>query len=324
MKFNYALDLHPQVPSPASVGADVRDQIEMVRDTRFDAVVVGEHHATGENYLLNEAVLAYAAAEVDMHVMTGVILLPYHNPVRIAEYGATMDVLTDGKFILGVGQGYRPEEYRLFGVDRKTAPGRLTEGVEVIERLWQEDEVTYRGEYFDFESVTIEPKPVQDPRPSIHVAASNERSVRRAAEIGDAWFGAHAPLHLLSAFADAYYDEVGDDGVLGIHREVFVGETDAAAEAAMREPLERFYQKYVEWGQSDVFEHDTFEAEWENLKENRFIIGSPDTVAAEIERYRRELDLDYLTVKSQRSGLTVDDVRSSTELLDEAVIPRFT
>lgn len=97
-------------------------QTEMVRDGGFDSLFVGEHHATDDNYFLNEAVIAYLANHTgDMNIGTGMCLLPYHNPVRIAEFGATVDHLTDGRFRLGVVQGYRPEEYDVFGVNQENA-----------------------------------------------------------------------------------------------------------------------------------------------------------------------------------------------------------
>lgn len=87
-------------------------------------------------YLANKAVLALVAKYAgEMTVGTGMCLRPYHDPVRIAKFGATMDHLTGGNFILGVAQGYRQAEFDAFGVNRGDAPGRLVEGVEIVERL---------------------------------------------------------------------------------------------------------------------------------------------------------------------------------------------
>jgi alkanesulfonate monooxygenase SsuD/methylene tetrahydromethanopterin reductase-like flavin-dependent oxidoreductase (luciferase family) len=100
------------------------------------------------------------------------------------------------RFRLGVGLGYREAEYDAFGVDRADGPGRLVECVEIIERLWTEDAVSYEGEHFQLEDVTIRPKPVQNPRPPIWVGASNESSVRRGARIVDGFLGGHVPFDL--------------------------------------------------------------------------------------------------------------------------------
>lgn len=310
------------------IADEIREQVRLAREGGFDGVRTGEHHATDDGYLLNEAALAYAAALAgDMDVLTGLCLLPYHNPVRIAEYGATMDVLTGGGFRLGVGQGYRPEEYAVFGVDRRDAPGRLEEGVEVIRRLWTEDAVTFEGEHFQFEDVSINPKPLQEPRPPIIVGASNEGSVRRAARIADGWWGSHVPFDLIGEYVGAFRDERdragAGPGTVGLSREVFVAETDETAEAAVKEPLVGKYESYTDWGQSDVFEEDSFERAWEDLKEDRFIVGSPETVIGEIERYRDAYDIDFLSPRMQYPGMTFDDARRSVELFSEEVIPRF-
>ncbi|PSP76753.1 hypothetical protein BRC86_00300 [Halobacteriales archaeon QS_3_64_16] len=113
---------------------------ELARETGFDLLAVGEHYATdGHQYLLDEAVLAHLAEHVgDVDLAALLSLLPLHGPVRIAELGATMDVLIGGQFVLGAGPGYREAEYDAFGVTRAEAPGRLREGVEMVKRLWRE------------------------------------------------------------------------------------------------------------------------------------------------------------------------------------------
>jgi alkanesulfonate monooxygenase SsuD/methylene tetrahydromethanopterin reductase-like flavin-dependent oxidoreductase (luciferase family) len=180
------------------VGEELRRQVETAREGGLDGVGVSEHHVTDDHqYLLNEAVVAHLADAVgEMRLSTALCLLPYHNPVRIAEFDATVDVLTGWRFRLGVGLGYREAEYDAFGVDRADGPGRLVECVEIIERLWTEDAVSYEGEHFQLEDVTIRPKPVQDPRPPIWVGASNESSVRRGARIADGFLGGHVPFDL--------------------------------------------------------------------------------------------------------------------------------
>jgi alkanesulfonate monooxygenase SsuD/methylene tetrahydromethanopterin reductase-like flavin-dependent oxidoreductase (luciferase family) len=180
------------------VGEELRRQVETAREGGLDGVGVSEHNVTDDHqYLLNEAVVAHLADAVgEMRLSTALSLLPYHNPVRIAEFDATVEVLTGWRFRLGVGLGYREAEYDAFGVDRADGPGRLVEGVEIIERLWTEDAVSYEGEHFQLEDVTIRPKPVQDPRPPIWVGASNESSVRRGARIADGFLGGHVPFDL--------------------------------------------------------------------------------------------------------------------------------
>ena len=122
-----------------------------------------------------------------MWIGTNVTLLPLHNPIELAEVGAFMDVVTGGKFLLGVGLGYRPEEYEMYGVAMSERASRLAEGVEIVKRLWSEDRVTHRGRHWQFSDASIRPRPLQSPRPPIIIGAQVEAAIKRAATIGDGW-----------------------------------------------------------------------------------------------------------------------------------------
>lgn len=302
-------------------------QAELVRDGGFDFVRVAEHHATDDNYLLNETVAPYLARHTGGMSLKMMCLLPYHNPVRIAEFGATMDVLTGGRFGLTVAQGYRPEEFAIFDVaDRETAIGRLIEGVEIIKRLWTEDEVDFDGKHFQLDGVSINPKPVQNPRPPITAGASAESSIRRTAHIADGWSCSHVPFDAIADLLDAFRDEcetVGEERSLTLSREVYVAETTEQAEEIVREPLMRKYERYVEWGQDEAIPDDQFHSQWEELKEDRFIVGDPDEVITEIQRYRDAFNPDRFKVRTQFKGMALEDVHESQRLLCDEVLPAF-
>lgn len=329
MEFRYtAVTQYEPSRDLSGIAAELSTQVQLAREAGFAGVGVSEHHATEDQYLLNEAVLGHLAEHVgEMSLRTGICLLPYHNPVRIAELGATLDVLSGGNFQFGVGQGYRPKEFEIFGVNRASAVGRLEEGIEIIERLWTEDGVSYDGEQFSIEDVSINPKPVQEPRPGITMGASNESSVRRAARIADGWDAAHLPFDVLAEYVAAFRDERAKTdrgaGEIGIGREVYVAETAAEAERIVREPLMQKYDAYIDWGQSDVFEADDFDSPWDQLKSERFIVGSPDDVIEEIARYEEAFDPDSFGMRMQYLGMDFDDVHASIELLGEEVLPSF-
>ena len=95
-------------------------------------------------------------------------MLPLHNPVELAETGAFLDVITGGKFLFGVGLGYRPEEYQMFGVPMSERVGRFTEAVEIIRRLWSEDRVTHSGRHWQFSDVSHCTAPAAGAAPAHH------------------------------------------------------------------------------------------------------------------------------------------------------------
>jgi len=94
-----------------------------------------------------------------VNIVAGAFLLPLQNPVYVAELTATINVISDGRFHLACGLGYRQEESDVFGVEKSDRVGRLAEGIELIRRLWTEDGVTFDGDHFSVFDVSIKPKP---------------------------------------------------------------------------------------------------------------------------------------------------------------------
>jgi hypothetical protein len=118
-------------------------------------------------------------------VGTGVLLLPLHHPVEVAEQMATLDAFAEG-VVVGVGSGYRDIEFDAFGIDKRERIGRMVEGIEIMNRLWTETDVTYEGNYYSLDEATITPRPEE--KPTVWIGANHPRAVERAARIGDAWF----------------------------------------------------------------------------------------------------------------------------------------
>ena len=121
------------------------------------------------------------------------VLLPLHNPVEIAEIGAFLDVITGGQFMLGVGLGYRPEEFQIFGVTIAERVSRLAEGVEIIRRLWTEDNVTHRGRHWSFENVTIRPRPAPAAAPAHPDGLAGPGRHQARGPIADGWLVVPVP-----------------------------------------------------------------------------------------------------------------------------------
>lgn len=320
---------YDETRSIRGIGDELIDQTVLARDVGFDTVSIGEHHVTdSDQYLLNETALAHVAQHVgNMNLAATLVLLPYHNPVRIAELGATLDVLTGGQFTLGIGLGYRQKEYDVFGVDRADAPQRLTEGIKIIKRLWTEPAVDFNGDHFQLSDVSIRPQPMQDPRPPIWVGASNESSVRRGARIADGFLGAHVPFDLAERQIRDFRDERSKtdlgDGEVGLIRETFVGETTEYADRRVKNPLIGKYESYSNWGQNDVIANDDFDSPWDKLSQERFLVGSPDDVIEDLQCYRDAMDLDRLIIRTQFPNSNFDDVHDSIRRFGEEVIPSF-
>jgi alkanesulfonate monooxygenase SsuD/methylene tetrahydromethanopterin reductase-like flavin-dependent oxidoreductase (luciferase family) len=152
------------------------DQVRAARDAGFDLIVMGQHYlSTPFQEMQTLPALARLAAEAGtMRVGATVILLPLLNPVDVAEQVATLDVITEGRFVFGVGLGYRDEENEAFGIAPGERVPRLVEGLDVIKRLWAEDEVTHRGRFFRLTKARMMLKPVQKPHPPIWIGGGSQ------------------------------------------------------------------------------------------------------------------------------------------------------
>jgi probable F420-dependent oxidoreductase len=134
-------------------------------------------------------VLTYAAALTTViRLGVSVVVLPVHSPIHVAHQVATLDYVSTGRAILGVGLG-RDHHYTQFQVTRERRVRRFREGVELIKALWTEPKVSYRGEIFQLDGGTMAPKPVQKPHPPIWMGGAHPDALRRAAIIADGWMG---------------------------------------------------------------------------------------------------------------------------------------
>ncbi len=136
------------------------------------------------------AMLAFLAARTRrIRLGTNVYLLGLRHPFAAARAVQTLDLVSEGRAEVGIGAGWLRQEWHATGLDPATRGRRLDEALEVCRRLWTEPSVAHEGEFFRFESVHFEPKPVQKPHPPIHVGGESEAALARAARAGDGWIG---------------------------------------------------------------------------------------------------------------------------------------
>jgi alkanesulfonate monooxygenase SsuD/methylene tetrahydromethanopterin reductase-like flavin-dependent oxidoreductase (luciferase family) len=221
----------------ASVGSSeaIRDHVELNVEAEalgYVSTFLVEHHFSGWNQVAATLMLqaCVATRTSTLRLGTGVMVLPWHNPVLLAEQVATLDVLSDGRVDLGVGKGYRYSEFRGFGIDQREADARFTEALEVVLRAWTTRErFSHHDRYWDFDDIVVEPRPVQSPHPPIWVAAASEASVRRAADHG------HNLILDQYASLDQIAERIGwfGDGEVAVARQVYVAHSRADADDAL-------------------------------------------------------------------------------------------
>lgn len=153
----------------------------------FKQLFMVEHHFTGQGQVsASMTVLAYLAARTQhIRLGTAVVVLPWHNPVLIAEQVATLDLLTGGRVDFGVGKGYRQAEFDGFCIPIEEATERFDEAMEIIRKAWTtEGRFSHRSKHWHYENIVVEPEPLQRPHPPLWLAAGSHDSIRRAAREG--------------------------------------------------------------------------------------------------------------------------------------------
>lgn len=141
------------------------------------------------------AMLSYFAGRTSsIRLGTNVYLLALRHPFAAARAVQTLDIVSNGRAEIGVGAGWLRQEWRAAGLDPASRGRRLDEAIEVCRRLWTEKRIRHEGEFFSFEPVAFEPKPIQKPHPPIHIGGESRAALDRAARLGDGWLGLdHTP-----------------------------------------------------------------------------------------------------------------------------------
>jgi probable F420-dependent oxidoreductase len=144
----------------------------------------------GEDWLDPLLGLTYAAAVTSrITLATGVLLLPEHNPILAAKQAATLDVLSGGRFTLGIGVGWSAEEFAALGVPFPRRGQRAAEYVAAMRRLWSDDVASFDGEFTSFRAVRVNPKPIRGRRIPVVVGGNSDAALGRVAAFGDGWYG---------------------------------------------------------------------------------------------------------------------------------------
>lgn len=292
------------------------EQVKTARDAGFESLWLPQHFVVGPamRQLAASPMLGYLAGLADgMTLGTAVLLLPMLNPVLLAEEAATLDHLTGGKFVLGVGLGYRDGEFAAMGTDRRARVPRFREFVTVMRRLWSEDHVTFRGKHITLDDVSLSLKPRNPAGIPVWVGGTVAGAVKRAAEIGDSWQGAGAMgLAEMQGWWDLFHATrvaLGKslDYPRQVSRECFCGPSMQAALALAQGPLMAKYARYAGHGFGGFDAAGGTEA-FAAFAKDRFVIGDEAYVRDELQRYRDVLGVTEFRFRLAWPGLPQDEV----------------
>ena len=274
----------------------IRDHVELnveAEASGFVSSFLVEHHFSGWNQVAATLMLqtCVATGTSSLRLGTGVMVLPWHNPVLLAEQAATLDVISGGRVDLGVGKGYRHSEFRGFNVDPGDADARFTEALDVLIRAWTSRErFSHHGPQWDFDDIVVEPPPLQSPHPPIWVAAASEGSVRRAASQG------HRLLLDQYASVDQIAARIGwfGPGEIAVARQVYVAHSRAEAEEALARQA-AFTKRTVEVSRAPSSSGGSHVLGYADT-ERHALFGTPDEVGEGLAALAR-VGVDYVLVQ---------------------------
>jgi alkanesulfonate monooxygenase SsuD/methylene tetrahydromethanopterin reductase-like flavin-dependent oxidoreductase (luciferase family) len=305
--------------------------VRLARDKGWDSVFTGQHYLNEGNNQQLQPVPFLARLQAEAGHMTcglGILLIPLHNPVYIAETVASLDVICRGNFIFGVGMGYVQREFDAFRVPMEERVKRFTGHLELVKRLWREESVTHEDASTRLVNVRMNLRPVQKPHPPIWVAANQDAAVRRAARMGDAWMlNPHATLETLVRQMVLFRAErrsagLGEPHAVPCIREIVCARSRSEALELAGPYLAAKYRDYTKWGQNEAMPGgDSIDQPLQALMRERFVIGSPEECYRQLEPYWKQVGADHFIFRCHWAGMPLSAALASMRLISDELLP---
>jgi alkanesulfonate monooxygenase SsuD/methylene tetrahydromethanopterin reductase-like flavin-dependent oxidoreductase (luciferase family) len=264
----------------------------------YHASFLVEHHFTGLGQVSASLMLQgwVAARTTTLRIGTAVLVLPWHNPVLLAEQAATFDLMSGGRLDFGVGKGYRRNEFDGFCLPIEEADARFEEAVAVIRQAWtSEAPFSHRGRFWQFDQVVVEPAPAQRPHPPFWMAAGSPESIRRAARFGANLlldqFAAPAQLgERIALYRDAVETAGGrfDPRRVAVARDAYVA-TDEADLAQARQAQARAHAEMIRLSRFPDDRHRSHIMSYADSAQGtqaNGLYGTPDQIARQLDALR--------------------------------------
>ncbi len=306
--------------------AECLEEIEEGERLGYTDVWLSEHHFFDDGYLPSPLVVAaaIAARTTRMRIGTNVLLLPMHHPLRVAEDAAVVSLISDGRFTLGVGQGYVQHEFETLGFNRKHRPSLFEEGIEVIQQAWEAGYIGYEGKRWRFEDLPFGPRP--SGKIPIYIGAFAEPAIDRAARMADGFLassggGAFAKTYRTVGEALERHGRTGEDFAFVASGTLYVHEDAQRAKAEVAPAIAYQRSRYAEWG-TDRGESKSEPIRPEDLSWKRYFVGDLEEVAEGLIQLYQGAPYDHLCFWGRLPGLSHEQALKSMRLFASEVAPR--
>lgn len=316
------------------------DLCRVAEDLGYDFCAVGHHSFTpggGTESAPFVFLAALAARTSTIRLATAIYLLPLHHPAAIAEQLATLDVVSNGRAIMGVGAGYRDYEFNAFGVDIHKRGARMNEAMKAIRAAFTEGRWNHEGEFWSLRDLPLQPTPIQPNGPPMWVGGSSDAALRRAAQLGDGWMSDNminidGEAERADFYREACKAAARPVGEVCILRTTWVAATRKAAEDAVMPAMRGYLAHYagtdagsgtLPWD-SELMQRVARQEHVpvEEFTRGQALAGTPDDVIAEITAWRDKVNPDSMEL--MLTGPTdYDRLREMIELFGTEVLPQF-
>jgi alkanesulfonate monooxygenase SsuD/methylene tetrahydromethanopterin reductase-like flavin-dependent oxidoreductase (luciferase family) len=332
--------------SESEAFAQAFEQVDTAERCGLDAMWLAELHVDpARSVLAAPMTIASAIAARTERIKIGIAVqvLPLCHPLRIAEEAATVDQVSRGRLLFGVGRSGLPRTYEAYGIPYAESKDRFAETLDIIERAWTEPRFSHEGKYYRFDDVAIAPKPYQKPLPPIRVAASSADTFVAIGRLGYPIFvmprGTFSDMRPPIESYRAAWREAGHPGQGQVYLRVpiYVGETAERARSEPEESIMHFFREQAARLRASANRPGTLASEgraeraaaldnltYDDAIRGKIIIGTPDAVAAQLAALRDELGIDGILAELNTGGrIPHACVLNALRLLCEEVKPRF-
>ncbi|MGH7266026.1 MAG: LLM class flavin-dependent oxidoreductase [Candidatus Rokuibacteriota bacterium] len=311
--------------------ADALEEVVRAEALGFDSVWMAEHHGVPDHYWPSPLLVLAGFATRTTRLLLGsnIAVFPFYHPVRLAEEAALLDVMSGGRFVLGVAIGYKADEFALYGAPLDGRGARLEEGLALVKALWTRETVTFRGRHFAVEAGRIEPRPVTSPHPPVWIGGWGPRTLERAARLADAWIP--GPTADLARLLEGKRQVVRHRAAAGLPpqtewpltRDVLIAETDREARELAERHVMAAYQREYGGGWKHPLIDAAVAADLDTLVRDRSLIGGPDRVIRALQPFVRDYGATHVIFRLHFPGLPHRFMLRELELLAREVLPAF-
>jgi alkanesulfonate monooxygenase SsuD/methylene tetrahydromethanopterin reductase-like flavin-dependent oxidoreductase (luciferase family) len=293
----------------------------------YDTLWCYEHHFTEDGHIPSPMSVCSAILSRTKRIEVGPnLIMPLHDPVMIAEESAVIDLISGGRFLLGLVQGYRPQEYAAWGIDLKERGPRVSEAVDIIKRCWTGEKFSYEGKFWKYKDVKVVPLPHRNPPPILY-GARTKRALQRAAEAGIGIISQGEGVESAKIFAQACRDLGKKPGEVRHLRYIHVSEDPGRAWSKIKDHalyMMRMYEKWInpagDPGLYGIPQGEELTAE--NLMNSpMYIICTPSEAIKRINDLKAQYPLDELWGLFHFPGLDANLVAETLELFASKVAP---